>query len=203
MILLLILALNFGISWWNCYALGGIWAEARALGGWPRFLAWCGATQAAIGFSSVALALFAGIAYATGHLPDKALQAAAGLWYLLVIIPALGTGLALTIQSWIVAFRERSIANMGIAAYNTLAQVHNLYGAIDGIGQAFGAVKDMLPGFGGDSDSDSDSAEAAMALLIIGLVIGALLSGVLLTGALIARYSGRLALPARSRAATA
>ncbi|MGF3998906.1 hypothetical protein ACQX8C_14305, partial [Staphylococcus aureus] len=64
----LMLALNFGISWWNCYAVGGIWVESRSLGGWIRVLAWSGAIQAAIGFSSVFLFVLGGAAFAFGVL---------------------------------------------------------------------------------------------------------------------------------------
>lgn len=48
-----LLALNFFISWFNCYSVGGMWAESKAVGGFARVLAWCGAIQSAIGFSSV------------------------------------------------------------------------------------------------------------------------------------------------------
>lgn len=111
-----IILLNLFISWWNCKSAGAVWHEAKKFGGFMRVLVWCGAIQAAVGFSSVILLLLVFGAYATGHLPQQYAEAAFSLWYLLIIIPAIGTGLIITIHSLITAWRERSIANMGVAA---------------------------------------------------------------------------------------
>ena len=190
-LILLLLAINFGVSWFNCYAVGGMWAESKAIGGWTRLLAWCGAIQAAIGFSSV-IGFAVGFAlHATGHLPPNVAKGAASLWYLLVIIPAIGTGLIITIESWIIAFRERSLLNMGTAAYNTFAQIHNMYGAIEGIGEAFKGIGDLF---------DSDNKDAAPVLLAITLVVIALGGGIILTALLIRKYAGRLPLPENASA---
>src|SRR3546814_3942671 len=48
-----LLRLNGAISWWNAYACGRNWIEARMLGGWPWVMVCCGAIQSAIGFSMV------------------------------------------------------------------------------------------------------------------------------------------------------
>ena len=185
-----LLCINFAISWFNCYAVGGMWAESKALGGWPRLLAWCGAIQSAIGFSSVIGFALGAALHAFGYLPPSVAKAAVSLWYLLIIIPAIGTGLIITIESWIIAFRERSLLNMGTAAYNTFAQIHNMYGAIDGIGDALSGVGDLF-----FSDSDDD---APVLLLTIVLVGAALFGGIFLTYALIRKYSGRLPVPSRA-----
>ena len=191
MLLILILALNFCISWFNCYSVGGIWTESKALGGFVRVLAWCGAIQAAIGFSSVIGFLIGYALFATGHLPARVANGAVSLWYLIVIVPLLGTGLIITIQSWIVAFRERRLTDMGVAAYNTFAQIHNMYGAVDGIGKALGGVADLFKG-------DSDDNSALPAILAVGLVVVALGGGILLTWLLIKRYAGRLPVPRKT-----
>lgn len=185
----LILLLNFAISWANCWAVGRIWNEARALGGFPRLLAWCGATQAAIGFSSVVGVIVGFVAHQLGYLPPHALKAAASLWYLLIIIPALGTGLVITVHSWIVAFRERDLLSMGTAAYNTFAQAHNMYGAVSGIGEAWKAVSDLF-------SSDSEDTGSTVTLAVVGLVVVALAGGVLLAYALIRKYAATARLPA-------
>ncbi|WP_433867572.1 hypothetical protein [Ralstonia wenshanensis] len=181
--LILLLALNFGVSWLNCWSVGGMWAESKALGGFPRLLAWCGAIQAAIGFSSVIGAVLGAIAFHFGFLPVKAASQAMSLWYLLVIIPAIGSGLIITVHSWIIAFRERSILNMGAAAYNTLAQAHNMLGAFRNMGSALDAVAGLF---------SNDDDEPSVAVLVVALVAFALASGVLLTAYLIRRYAGRI-----------
>ncbi|MDF0506564.1 hypothetical protein POK33_38080 [Burkholderia cenocepacia] len=188
MTIALVLALNFAVSWLNCWSVGGIWAESKALGGWVRVVAWSAAAQAAIGFSSV-LGFAVGYAlHATGHLPAEAARAASSLWYLLVVVPALGTGLVLTIQSWIVAFRTRRILDMGVTAYNTYALAKNMIGAAGGIGDAFADLGRFLK-------SDSDDDGGALVLLVVLLVAVALAGGVVLTAVLIRRYAGRLPVP--------
>jgi hypothetical protein len=188
--LFLLLALNLGISWLNCYVLGGIWAESRALGGFSRVLAWCGAVQSAIGFSSVIGAVVGYALFVTGHLPPKVAVGVASLWYLLIIIPAIGTGLIITVQSWVVAFRTRSILDMGSAAYNTFAMAHNIYSAANGgISEALGGVGKLFDGEDGDG---------VMVLLAIALVAVSLGGGVLLTAILIRKYAGRLPVPSRA-----
>ena len=186
--LILLLALNFGVSWLNCWSVGGIWAESKALGGFPRLLAWCGAIQAAIGFSSVIGAVLGAVAFHFGFLPPKAMAHAVSLWYLLIIVPAIGSGLIITIHSWIVAFRERSILNMGTAAYNTLAQAHNMFGALRDMGGVWDDVAEL---FSGDEDG------APIAALVILLVAASVLGGVFLAAYLIRRYAGRIELPYR------
>lgn len=184
--LYLILLLNFAISWANCWAVGRIWREARALGGFPRLLAWSGAIQAAIGFSSVVGFAVGFIAHTFGYLPPHVAKAAVSLWYLLIIAPALGTGLVITVHSWIVAFRERSLLNMGVAGYNTFAQLHNMYSAIDGIGDAWKGVSELF---------DSDDPKASLILLAVMLVVLALVGGIVLTYVLIRKYAATSALP--------
>ncbi|QBQ74805.1 hypothetical protein BcepSauron_425 [Burkholderia phage BcepSauron] len=190
--LVLLLVLNFGISWWNCYAVGGIWNESKGVGGFSRVLAWSAAIQSVVGFSSVFGFIMGAVLYKFGYLPATAAQAAMNLWYLLIIFPALGSGLIITIHSWIVAYRERSLLSMGGAAYNSFAQAYNMYNAFQNVGGAFSGVKDFF----GDVDLfDSDDPKAAIALLVIGLVIASILSGGVLTFILIRKYANRLPVP--------
>ena len=181
LILIGLLALNAFISWLNCRTVGSIWVESRILGGFSRVLAWCGAVQAAVGFSSVVL--FFGILVGVGGhwLPLAIAHKAASLWYLLIVVPALGTGLIITVQSWVVAFRERSIANFGAAAYNTAAMASNIYSALDGVPAAFRDVASLFKG-----DSDEDNSAAALVFVI---AIGSILAGVVLTWWLIRHYA--------------
>src|SRR6185437_14296075 len=115
--------------------------------------------------------------------PPETLKQAASLWYITIIFPALGTGFIITIESWRAAFRERSLMNMGTAAWNTFAELHNAYEAVEGMGDAFKDVGDLFSGlFDGDSDDD---AKAKLAMVAILLVVIALASGCLLTAILI------------------
>lgn len=182
-----LLALNGFISWWNCKVTGSIWVEARQAGGFMYVLAWCGAVQAAVGFSSVLIFGMAFGAYSFGYLPKEYANAAISLWYLLIIFPALGTGLVITVHSLITAWRERNIANMGIAAWNTFAQASNMYRAIDGIPNAWNAVSAVLSSSDGKGKKDNDSKAALLILIAVLAVIG----GIIITTSLIRYYAAQ------------
>lgn len=176
-----LLVLNLVISWWNCRVVGSMWKESKFVGGFMRVLAWCGAVQAAVGFSSVIMLVLVFTAYATGHLPAKYAEAAGSLWYLLIIVPAIGTGLIITVHSLIQAWRERSMVNMGVAAWNTFASASNLYSAASSVPSAFGKVGDLFKG-------DKDQQKVALVLLIVAASIG---GGIIITAMLVRHYSAK------------
>jgi hypothetical protein len=195
--LFFILALNFGISWWNARTCGRAWEESKAVGGGIRILVWCGAIQSAIGFSSVFLfpLIFLANALFPEYFTDEYLQGAVSLWYVTIIFPALGTGFIITIESWIAAYRQHSLMNLGTAAYNTFAQVHNTMGAIDSLRPAFESVGKMFAS-AMSGRGDAKGKVALLGLMIAILVVGvALAAGSILTAVLIHRYAGTVPLP--------
>jgi hypothetical protein len=195
-IIIALVLLNLGISYWNARVCGQVWNEVKALGGWMRLVVWSGAVQSAVGFSSVLMLLLGGLAYVAGHLPREYFAKLADLWYVLIIIPALMTGWVLTIHSWIVLARERSLMNLATTSWNTFASLKNTYDAVQGMGGALDSVGDVF------SDLfDVDDAKAALALLVIGIAVSAVLGGVLLTWLIIKRHRGTMALPKLQRAA--
>lgn len=192
-----ILALNFGISWWNARSCGRAWEESKAVGGSIRVLVWCGAVQSAIGFSSVFLfpMIFAAHAFFPETFTDDALNGALSLWYVTIIFPALGTGFIITIESWIAAYRAHSLMNIGLAAYNTFAQVHNTMGAISSLGPAFQSVGKMFASVA-TSRGNAKGKLAVLGVLIAVVVVAiSLFAGIILTSVLIHRYAGTVPLP--------
>lgn len=182
-----IVILNCGISWWNCKVAGSIWVEAKKVGGFMRVLVWCAAIQSAVGFSSALIVIMAFGALAFGYLPPEHAQAALSLWYLLIIIPAIGSGLIITLHSLITAWRERNMANMGVAAWNTFASGMNIYNAVSDIPDAWEAVGKV---FSGDKKGDTK----ASALLIL-IVVVAIAGGILITMSLIKHYAAQAKIP--------
>lgn len=180
-----LLALNGFISWWNCKSAGSVWIEAKKLGGFMRVLVWCAAIQSAVGFSSILIVMLAFGAYAGGYLDQAHFQGAMSLWYLLVIFPALGSGLIITIHSLLQAWRTRRIADIGVAAWNTFAQGYNMYSAMKDVPQAWSVVGSL---FGGDSKSRSDKDNKGNALLIL-IVVVAIAGGIIITAGLIGHYA--------------
>src|SRR3546814_11235201 len=109
-----LLRLNGAISWWNAYACGRNWIEARMLGGWPWVMVCCGAIQSAIGFSMVYGTVELGALYLVGYLPPETVKLAMDFWYVMIVIPALGSGLLLPITSWKIG---RACCREGVCQY--------------------------------------------------------------------------------------
>ncbi len=185
--LFLLVLLNIGISFWNARQAGKAWAESKGAGGWIRIIVWCAAIQAAVGFTSSYAILLGTLAYQLGYLPPQAIQFMMSLTYILLIVPALGSGLAITIHSWIAFARDKSLANLGMAGWNTFAQAYNTYNAIENFGPALSNVMDgMGDVFSSDSDSDSSMAR------VLVLVAIAVLAGLLTTSVIIQRYAASI-----------
>ena len=187
LMLTLLLLLNVGIAFWNAKVCGQAWREANALGGWGKAVVWSGAIQSVIGFSS-AYAFMVALA-----LGGKYGHAVLSLWYVLIIIPALGTGFLITVNSWINAYRERSLSSMAEAGWNTFATIHNVSNASSGIGEAFSSIGDI---FGGDSDDDAASGFAKLGIILaVVVVLGA---SVGTTYIIMRHYQGTLPVPSNS-----
>ena len=127
------------------------------------------------------------IAVQTGYLPPAMLGVMMNLIYLMIIVPLIGSGIFITIQSWIAFARDKSLANLGVAGWNTFAQAYNTYNAIQSFGPALESVQQGLGGlFSDDGDSDNSTARVILLVAIV------LLAGVLTTNVIIRRYEASL-----------
>jgi len=154
------LAFTLFISWINAKSVGMYWRNRQDLPLWTQLVLWSGAIMAVIGFFLTFLILvtwlmeslhlfefFASFFFhitLTSEIVASTIDSVFGLAYLMIIFPILGTGLAITINSWIVAFRERSLLSGGIAAYNTFATLHNLINAFSFIPQIAKALYETV-----------------------------------------------------------
>lgn len=168
----LIFMLNFGISWFNAWAVGKMWLESKATGGFQHFVTWCAAIMSACGFTwcySFVLAFIAGSVPYHGHplLAPKYVAGVIELSYLIIILPVIGSGIGITISSWQNFRRERNFANGAVAGYNTFAQIYNTVQAVRAVPAVFGDLGKLFKG--GDS---KDSSIKLMILLVVLAVIG-------------------------------
>lgn len=182
--IILVWLLNFVISWSNAWGCGKTWIESRHAGGWPHFLNWCGAIMSAAGFTWCYLVILGAIG---AQIPIKAedgtvhmllsgasAEAFAGLGYLVIIFPILGSGLAITVHSWGVFWRERNFTRGAIAGWNTFADVYNTVAALENVPAAARGVSKF---FSRDRNSDSkDRAKLIVALLVALAAIGGCLT---------------------------
>jgi hypothetical protein len=189
----LVWVLNFAISIWNAYAVGKVWVEARLEGGWHRFMCWMGAIMSASGFTWCYLSFLALTARHFEWITDQQVMAALNLGYVLLIPFILFAGYAITLDSWVQAFRRGGFLNYGAAAWNTYATIHNTYSAWRNLGGAFTSLREF---FGGGRDSsDRDGNGPSPVIVVILLVAFALLAGILTTAVIIRRVAATEPLP--------
>lgn len=180
LLIVLLLGVNGLISWWNCRAVGQAWVEVNAVGGfWMKAVVWSGAFQAVVGFSMIYLFALCGLltllapVLGITEIMASVNSIAMSFWYLLIIIPALGTGYILTVHSWIQFAREKSLGNLAGAGWNTFASVYNTYNAIEGIGQSAGVIGEAFSSaLGGDGDARAKIFILGVLLAVLSLVGG-------------------------------
>ncbi len=187
----LVWVLNFGISVWNAYAVGKVWVEARHAGGWHRFVCWAGAVMSATGFTWCYLSFLVLTAHYFQWIDEDQTRAALNLGYIILVPFVLFGGYAITLDSWVQAYRRGGFLNYGAAAWNTYATIHNTYSAYRNMGGAFASIGNFLKG---RRRSDSRDGSSAIIIVIL-LVLLALFGGVLTTMAIIRRVAGTDPLP--------
>ncbi|OGF87139.1 hypothetical protein A3B19_01785 [Candidatus Giovannonibacteria bacterium RIFCSPLOWO2_01_FULL_46_32] len=180
-----LLLLNLGISSWNAYASGAYLTESKIIGGWTRFVVWCGLVMSASGFTWVYMTVLTMIAVAGQWLTMEWGDVMFKLGYLIIILPIIGSGFGIWAHSLAEAYRERNFGNIAIAGWNTFAQAHNTWQAAS---HAPSFLKDVMEAFSGKNRKSSK--DGAMAMLVILLVILAVAGGAITTG-LIARWADR------------
>ena len=180
------LLLNTAISAWNAFACGSYLTESKLIGGWIRFLVWCGLVMSACGFTWVIAILMSFVGVSMEYLTREQGQLLIEATYLFILIPILGSGLGIWVHSIAQAYRTRKFGDIAVAAWNTYAQGSNMYHAAKDAPGAFSHVWDRLS----DSFDSDDAGKVYMGAAFIMLVIIAAAAGVMLTAA-IARWADR------------
>jgi hypothetical protein len=140
-----------------------------------RFMAWMGYFMASMGFSWDILVLVGVLLHSLGKIsPDQeTLLFQAG--YVLLVPGFLFSGYAIMFQSWANAYRNHSVVNMGVAAYNTYANIHNTFNAIDNFPKAFGSVFESFTRGSGKSKANGLILFVAVLCVLSGFIIAALI----------------------------
>jgi len=174
---------NLGISIWNAYAVGKAWVESKHAGGLSQLVAWAGAIMSALGFTWCYLTLLAVLGTGLGFWSADVANAALSLGYIIIVLGVLSSGAVIMLDSWSNAYRHRTLGNVGVAGYNTFAELYNGYNAISGVPAAFKAVLGFFRG-------ENRDRSVGLSGLVIGLVLVVLLGGVLTTWMIIEHVAG-------------
>jgi predicted histidine transporter YuiF (NhaC family) len=146
------LAVNFGVSWFNANTVGKIWSESKQIGGGARVLAVAGYIMAIAGFtmvySVVLIAVLSALGNAGGYFTPEQLQLLIGLSsdlsYVLIVMAVIPTGIIIWINSLIAFWKHKSLRSGGIAAWNSFAMVSNVISASRNLPSAFSRIVDSI-----------------------------------------------------------
>ena len=186
--LILVLVLNLVISIWNCNIAGSAWKDTMAFGSFmDKLVLKCAIVQSSIGFSLpiLMILLYIGKIFLTfgdsPHItPQEAeiiVNKAFSFWYILVVLPLLGTGTIIWIYSLKEAWQKKDFFSISLAGWNTYAQIHNSISIINDIGGHFSSFSNF---FSDAFDSKDSSGKEKLILLVVIIVFLSLISGILI-----------------------
>lgn len=169
-----LLILNAVISFYNAWAAGRGWTEAKEVGGLTRVINVSAVIMAACGWSWVILTIETILVTVFGYLEPAEAEVMFNLGYLFIILPAIGSGFALWGHSLVIAYKRRNVGNIVVAGWNSYAQIHNVVSAARHVPDA---LESVLKGLG-----KGKSGRKVLAIIL--LVIIALGGGILITWAI-------------------
>lgn len=183
-ITIVLLAVNFGISWFNANTVGRIWSESKQIGGGARVLAVAGYVMAIAGFtmvySVIIIAIIAALGNAGGYFTPEQLQLlislSSDLTYVLIVLAVIPTGIIIWINSLISFWKHKSLRSGGIAAWNSFAMVSNVISASRNLPSAFGRIFSSLK---------NQRGNGAIILLALVVVACAVLGGYFTASAIV------------------
>lgn len=191
---IMLLALNFLISWSNASYVGRYWSESKEVGGSFRAYIVCGYVMAIAGFTMVyayILLLVTPIFLQTQNVnPELILRfqmLGADLTYLLVGGVVVCSGVRIWAQSLKNAWERRTLGHFATAGWNSFAQIHNTINFARNAPSAFGRVMDALFGGSKSRSRSSKKNDAMVVYLAIAVVALAIFGGFFTADAIMKR----------------
>jgi hypothetical protein len=120
------------------------------------------------------------------------LKATIDLAYVVLFPGLFISGTFIWIESLVIGWRRRDLPSIATASWNTFAEIHNAYSAVEGFGSAVKSVGSMF----GDWDEDDLTGIAVVAAVVI--VLAALAGGFLTTELIRRHYAASRPLPQRA-----
>ena len=187
---ILLLGLNFFISWSNASCVGRYWSESKVVGGSFRRYIVCGYIMAVAGFTMVygciLLLVAPYIMQATGKFDAEVIadfeSLASDILYLLVAVPIVLSGFRIWIASLKAAFEKKTFSYIATAGWNSYAQIHNTISLARNAPSAFSRILEAFSGK--KSRRSSKKGSEYIALLAILVVVLAIVGGYLTADAI-------------------
>ena len=159
--------INYAISVFNAIGVGRAYRDPEFMKGWMKVILWSSAIMSVCGFTWCYLILVGVVANMIGYINEATLSMALQLGYIILILPILGSGCVLWVQSIITAAKARRFGNYAIAGWNTFAMITNFY-------SAFRNIPQILRNIGGAINTrDSRAIGFLIAVILIVLSLGA------------------------------
>jgi hypothetical protein len=188
----LLLAVNLWISWHNAKVTGLEWVESKYMGGWVRFMCWMGWLQSALGFTWCYVLIIVLFLHGAGSINTATVDATLDLAYVVLFPGLFISGTFIWIESLVIAWRRRDLPSIATATWNTFAEIHNAYSAVEGMGGALKSVGSLF------SDIDDDDIKGIAIVAVVAIVLAALAGGFLTTELIRRHYAGSRPLPERA-----
>lgn len=176
LLLVLVLALNFGISWANASYVGRYWSESKEVGGSFRVYIVVGYIMAIAGFTMVygyIGLLVSPFILQLAKVDQETIimfeQLSLDLVYIFCVVTIVPTGFYIWIQSLKDFWEQRTLSSGLTAGWNSYAQIHNTVSAARNAPSALGRISKAL--FGGKSKKKGNTVIVLCAIFLLILAI--------------------------------
>lgn len=179
LLLVLVLALNFGISWANASYVGRYWSESKEVGGSFRVYIVVGYIMAIAGFTMVygyIGLLVSPFILQLAKVDQETIimfeQLSLDLVYIFCVVTIVPTGFYIWIQSLKDFWEQRTLSSGLTAGWNSYAQIHNTVSAARNAPSALGRISKALFGGKGKKKGNTVIVLCAIFLLILAIFGG-------------------------------
>ena len=179
LLLVLVLALNFGISWANASYVGRYWSESKEVGGSFRVYIVVGYIMAIAGFTMVygyIGLLVSPIILQLAKVDQETImmfeQLSLDLVYIFCVVTIVPTGFYIWIQSLKDFWEQRTLSSGLTTSWNSYAQIHNTVSAARNAPSALGRISKALFGGKGKKKGNTVIVLCAIFLLILAIFGG-------------------------------
>lgn len=164
---LLVFVVNPIIAYFNAYTVGKYWKDIQYSSVWQKTISISALIQSVAGFSMPILGILLFIGFITKFLTKTQIDLGIDLLWISIIVPVVGSGILITIDSIKQAIKERSFTSGAVAAWNLGTTIENIFNMVSNFGSVITDIKNK-------SDEEDDASN----LIIVGMVGLALLLSV-------------------------